>query len=130
MLTASGLDASSDSVANDTDALRQALIAAFPDLISVEYNATLRQSMLLTNSPLIDALLKPRGQNLTARLLKLESNEQRARTAFIEILGRNPDDLELSSAVTYLTARSDRPEAGVRQLAWALMSSAEFLLNH
>jgi hypothetical protein len=130
MLVASGQDIANESAASDTEPLRQALIVAFPYVFNVEYNATLQQSMLLTNSPLFDTLLKPTGQSLTARLLKIESNEQRVRTAFIEILGRAPDEPELSAAVAYLDARSDRPEAGVRQLCWALMTGAEFLLNH
>ena len=33
-------------------------------------------------------------------------------------------------AVAYLDARNDRAEAAVRQLTWALLTNAEFLLNH
>jgi hypothetical protein len=62
--------------------------------------------------------------------VQLPSSAQRVRTAFVEILGRMPDDAELSRAVAYLDARSERPEDGVRQLTWALFTSADFLLNH
>jgi hypothetical protein len=114
----------------DTEPLRQALIVAFPSLFDVEYNATLQQTMFLTNNPLFDALLQPGGQNLTARLAELPSNAKRVETAFVEILGRLPDDAERARAIAYLDARSERPQAGVRQLTWALLTSAEFLLNH
>lgn len=133
LLIATGRDGakdSSDKESADAEPLRQALIAAFPSLFDVEYNATLQQAMFLTNSPLFDALLKARGHNLTARLLELPNNDERAKAAFVEILGREPDDAERAGAVAYLEARADRPEAGVRQLAWALLTSAEFLLNH
>lgn len=130
LLVATGRDATSEKGNADTEMLRQALIVAFPSLFDVEYNATLQQSMFLTNSPLFDAILKPNGQNLTARLLKLPTSQEKVRTAFVEILGREPDDSEQAGAVAYLDARSDRPEAGVCHLTWALLTSAEFLLNH
>ena len=119
-----------DEKGDDTEKLRQSLITAYPTLFDVEYNATLQQSMFLTNSPLFESILKPSGQNLTARLNKLGSNEERVRTAFVEILGREPDDAEKVGAIAYLDARNDRLDAGVRQMTWALLTSAEFLLNH
>jgi hypothetical protein len=115
---------------SDTDALRQALIVAFPGMFDVEYNATLQQAMFLTNNSLFNGMLKPKDENLTARLLKLSDSAQRVKTAFAEILGRAPEDGELSAAVTFLDGRKDRPEAGVRQFTWTLLTSAEFLLNH
>jgi mono/diheme cytochrome c family protein len=130
LLVATGRDFKSEKGNPDTEALRQALIVAFPGLFDVEYNATLQQSMFFTNSPLFDAMLKPSGQNITARLLKLPTNQGKVRTAFVEILGREPDNSELAGAIAYLDARNDRPEAGVRQMTWALLTSAEFLLNH
>lgn len=119
-----------DNQSAATDPLRQALIVAFPSLFDVEYNATLQQAMFLTNNPIFDALSQPNGHNLTARLVELPTNAKRVETAFVEILGRKPDDAERASAIAYLDARSERPEAGVRQLTWALLTSAEFLLNH
>jgi len=128
LLIATGSASSDRSV--DAEALRQALIAAFPSLPDVEYNATLQQATFLTNSPLLDDLLKPSGQNLTARLLNLSTNGERARVAFLEVIGRLPDDEEQARAIAYLDAHGDRPEAGARQLVWALLTSADFLLNH
>jgi len=129
LLVATGRDFSGEK-SSDTEALRQGLIVNFPGLFDVEYNATLQQSMFFTNSPLFEALLKPTGNDLTAKLLKLPTNADKARTAFVQILGRDPENAELADAVAYLDARNDRPEAGVRQLTWALLTSAEFLLNH
>jgi hypothetical protein len=114
----------------DAEPLRQGLIVAFPSLFDVEYNATLQQAMFLTNNPMFDALLRPSGRNLTARLVELPTTAKRVETAFVEILGRMPDDAERIRAIAYLDGRSERPEAGVRQLTWALLTSAEFLLNH
>ena len=108
--------------------VRRAFIAQFPDVFPPEYNATLYQAMFLSNSPLFDQLLAPRGDNLTARLARLPGNEARVRAAFGAVFGREPDRSELNECTAYLAARA--PEAGVKQLLWALLSSAEFQLNH
>jgi len=130
LLVATGHDATSEKQSAGTESLRQALIVAFPSLFEVEYNATLQQTMFLTNSPVFSKLLQPVDGNQSDRLLKLSNNEERAKMAFAEILGRQPENAELANAVAFLDSRNDRPEAGVRQLTWALLTSAEFLLNH
>ena len=50
--------------------------------------------------------------------------------AYACIFGRAPDNDELAQSTKYLTDRQARPEAAVRQLEWALLTSSEFLLNH
>jgi mono/diheme cytochrome c family protein len=130
LLVATGEGTPTDARAASTEPLKQALITAFPSLFDDEYNATLQQTMFLTNSPQLAALLQPAGENLTSRLVQMTSNTKRARAAFVDVLGRSPDEGELARAVAYLDARSERPEDGVRQLTWALLTSAEFLLNH
>jgi mono/diheme cytochrome c family protein len=124
LLTATGNSAS------DTDDLRRALIAAFPSLFEVEYNPSLQQAAFLTNSPLVDQLLKPSGKNLTSRLLELSANEDRVRDVFQTVLGRWPDDEERVQSLAYLNQRSEHSEAALRQLEWALLTSSEFLMNH
>jgi len=108
--------------------LRYAFIAQFPDLFPAEYNATLSQAMFLSNSPLFDQLLTARGDNLAARLTAEKNTETRVRRAFDAVFAREPDREELRECVAYLAARS--PETGVKQLLWAMLSSAEFQLNH
>jgi len=130
LLVATGRDFTGEKDAADTDGLRQGLIAAFPSLFEAEYNATLQQAMFFTNNPTFDALLKPANQNLAARLAELPNNNERARAAFVGILGRTPDPEEQARTVAYLDARSERPADAIRQMTWALLTSAEFLLNH
>lgn len=124
------LRAATGNSPDDSDELRRALIASFPALFEVEYNATLQQSAFLTNSPSIDRLLKPNGKNLTSKLLELSTDEERVRSAFLNVLGRRPDKAELAASVEYLNAHEARREAGIRHLEWALLTSSEFLLNH
>ena len=108
--------------------LRHAFIGKFPDLFPPEYNATLSQTMFLSNSPVFDDMLAPRGDNLASRLVAQPDAETRVRKAFETVFGRKPDLDELRQCAAYLAARS--PEAGVKQLLWAMVSSAEFQLNH
>jgi hypothetical protein len=108
--------------------LRHAFIRQFPDLFPPEYNATLSQAMFFANSPLFDPLLAPRADNLAARLVTEADAEARVRRAFAAVFAREPDRDELRECATYLAKRS--PEAGVKQLLWAMLSSAEFQLNH
>lgn len=129
LLTATG-DGSAMTSTPATDMLREKLIATFPAMFEVEYNATLQQAMFLTNNSMLDALLKPEGANLTARIARIDGNTARVREAFMDVLGRWPDEVELTKSVAYLDARSERPEAAVKQLVWCLIASPEFLLNH
>jgi mono/diheme cytochrome c family protein len=108
--------------------LRQAFVKQFPDLFPAEYNATLQQAMFFSNSSLFDALLAPRDGNLAARLMAMTSNEARVRGAYAAVFGREPDREELRECAAYLAKRS--PEAGVKQLLWAMLTSAEFQVNH
>lgn len=130
LLIATGSPAASSPDSPAAQALCHKLIATFPDLNPTEYNATLQQAMFLSNDPLIDDLLKPDGQNLTSRLLKLSSSREQVREAFLSILGREPAEDELNESIAYLQARKGRPEDALRQFSWALLSSAEFLMNH
>ena len=108
--------------------LRRAFVAQFPELFPAEYNATLQQALFLSNSELFDQLLTPRTGNLAARLAALGSGPARVREAFAAVFGREPDPDELRECVAYLQARP--PEPGVKQLLWAMLTSAEFQLNH
>jgi hypothetical protein len=114
----------------DALALRKKMVSAFPDLFATEYNASLQQAMFLTNNPLIDGMLKPAGENTAARLLRFPDARSIAREAFETVLGRYPTPDEEDHAVAYLNARADRKPAAVGQLLWALLTDAEFLMNH
>lgn len=112
------------------DKTRAKFADAFPDLFPVEFNASLKQALFLVNNPLYDELLQPRDGNLTARLLALATPRDRVQAAFLCILGRDPDREELARATAYLTAHAKNPEAAARELAWSLLTGAEFRLNH
>jgi len=84
--------------------------------------------MFLSNAGLFDQLLAARDGSVTARLAALPDDTARVREAFSVVFGREPDAKELRECGAYLKARS--PEAGTKQLLWAMLTSAEFQLNH
>ena len=108
--------------------LRRALAVQMTDLFAEQYNATVGQGMFLSNSPLFDELLQPAENNTVARLAAVASPEVRIDQAFLIVLGRLPDAEEKSALTAYLAQRTR--EAGAKQMLWALIASAEFLVNH
>jgi len=141
LLVATGNQPDSEGkIAGLTEAqVRHAFVSQFPDLFPAEYNATLYQAMFFANSPTFDQLLVPRAGNLVNSLLavrenaasggdKLATSKACVSKAFTEIFGRAPDPEEAQQCAEYLAARS--PEQGVKQLVWAMLTSAEFQINH
>lgn len=108
------------------EALRRAAVAALPDVLPREYNASFQQAQFFTNSPAIGELLKPATGNTAARLAALPDTAARVAAAFRAVLGRAPDKAEAAQSVAFLNSRVEA-DAGVRDLLWALMTSAEFL---
>lgn len=116
------------SVTVDPTSLQRALVRDFPNIFAPEYNATLQQALFLSNSPVLESLLQPRSGNLAERLAGLADDPTRVKTAFQTVLGRSPDRDELRASVAYL---QEHPGQGGRsQFLWALLSGAEFQVNH
>ena len=114
--------------ARDDASVRRALVRDFPNLFAPEYNATLQQALFLSNSPILEPLLQPQAGNLAERLSALLDDKARVKTAFQAVLGRSPDREEFQASLAYL---ADHPGQGGRsQFLWALMSGAEFQVNH
>ena len=108
--------------------MERTFAAKFPDLMAETYNPSLQQALFLTNSPVLDDLLKPAPGNTVSKLMALKTNEERVRAAFSTALERAPDAMELKQCQSMLAAES--PENGVKNLLWALLTCAEFQVNH
>jgi hypothetical protein len=55
---------------------------------------------------------------------------ERIRLAGKAIWQRELSEEEISLLASYLEVRSSHPQAGLRQMVWAMLSSAEFRFNH
>ena len=76
----------------------------------------------------IPALFERRKGNLIDRLSKV-SDEEVADELFHSMLSRPPSQEDGADVKEFLKQSTDR-EAALGQLAWALWSSNEFLINH
>lgn len=115
---------------DQVDALEKELVSRFPDVQPRDYNATTQQSMFLTNSPLVADLLKPTPNGAMAAVLAHPTPELRIRELFLRLLGRRPDSEEAIRAADFLRGKPGQEESALMQLAWALLTCPEFLLNH
>jgi hypothetical protein len=90
---------------------------------------TLAQALFLRNGAQLEGWLAPRPGTLTARLLAIKDAAAVADELYLSVLTRPPGNDEKKEVADYLAARTDRT-AALRELAWALLTSAEFRFNH
>lgn len=109
----------------EDNSLRRAVVKAMPDLFPKEYNATFQQAQFLSCSPALTEILNPEGT--VSRLAAIPQSSARIQQAFLAAYGRVPDAEEARQSEAFLDVRSDKPAEAVRDLLWALMTSAEFL---
>ena len=93
------------------------------------FEATADQALFVINGANVEKWLKPKEGALTDRLQKLDSSELLAEELYISILSRSPTEIEIATVTNYLESASDRATA-IREMTWALLSSAEFRFNH
>ena len=67
---------------------------------------------------------------LTGRLLKIEAAPELAAELYLSTLVRQPTAEEVKDVEGYLAARGEQKREAVQELAWALITSAEFRFQH
>jgi hypothetical protein len=132
VLTATGMTAS----VKDEKALAElqtkfdkafALPAREPE---VEHAPSVKAALFLLNDPTVIGWLKPQENNLAARLEKLTDAGAVAEEMYLCILTRKPSKDERKAVADYLTKHADKRTEGIRTLAWSLLASNEFGINH
>jgi len=96
----------------------------------IEFNPAVGHSLFLMNEPLILDWLRPQPGNLVDRLSKREDVEAIAEELYLSVLTRMPNTEERAEVDEYLARFSERRSAALGELAWALITSAEFRSNH
>lgn len=97
---------------------------------AAEFNSTVHQALFFANGGLLAGWLNPGGNNLTERLSKIEAPATAADELYLTVLTRRPTAEEQAAVAAYWeAAKADRP-AAARELAWSLVTSAEFRFNH
>jgi hypothetical protein len=95
-----------------------------------DFFATVDQALLFANGTQMRSWLSPSGDNLTGRLLKLETPGLIADELYLSTLVRKPTADEIKDVSLYLAARGDKKKEAVQELAWALVTSSEFRFQY
>jgi hypothetical protein len=95
-----------------------------------EFFSTVDQALFFSNGGTIASWLAPNDSNLTGRMLKIEDPAGVAEEMYLGILCRPPTDAEKREVTEFLTQHAAEKPAAVVELAWGLISSAEFRFNH
>ncbi|MCO6457672.1 MAG: DUF1549 domain-containing protein [Pirellulaceae bacterium] len=108
----------------------QAALAAQPREPEVEIRPSVQAALFLSNNSLILKWLQPGEGTLISRLDKLKDPAQVADELYLSVLGRMPTDEERQETREYLASRPERRVEALGHLAWALLTSTEFCVNH
>ncbi len=126
MATATGADAKAE------EKLRPRFLKAFanqPREPEDEITPSLKAALFVLHDEAVLALVKPANGNLVDRLAKL-SDDRIAEELYLSILTRKPTAEESATvAKVWKTDPSKKADAAGR-LAWALLASMEFSINH
>ena len=115
------------------DALKQKFLKAFanpPMEPEGEFAPSLRAALFLMNDADLLKLLDAQPENLLTRLKALASAEAVADDLYLSVLARRPTAVEVAEVFEQLQLAGERRDVVLKQLAWALLASAEFCLNH
>ena len=115
---------------DDTLTLFTATFGNPPGEPEVEFAPSMGHSLFLMNERLVLGWLKPEEGNLVGRLVKLEKPEAVAEELYVGVLSRLPEAAEIAEVGDYLARNAKRRSDALGELAWALLASAEFRLNH
>jgi hypothetical protein len=94
------------------------------------FESTLDQPLFLKNGARLRGWLAPRPGNLTDRLGRLADAAAVADELYLSVLTRYPSGEERKEVADYLAGRTADRAAALQELAWALLTSAEFRFNH
>lgn len=96
----------------------------------VKVDFSLKASLFLRNDKKIWAMVQPADGNLVDRLAKLKDDNAVIEELFLNILTRMPEASERKDWATVLKRNKDKRAGAISNIAWAMLASAEFQMNH
>jgi hypothetical protein len=91
---------------------------------------SLRAALFVLNDNTVLGWLTPRPGNLIDRLVRFPDAGTVAEELYLSVLTRMPTAGERAEVADYLAKNSARRPAALGHLAWALLASTEFCVNH
>jgi hypothetical protein len=95
-----------------------------------EIAPSLQAALFVLNDAQVLELLKPQPGNLVDRLMKLSDPAATADELYLSVLSRLPNTEEKAEVSDLLDRAGDKRTESLSQLAWALIASTEFCVNH
>ncbi len=95
-----------------------------------EVEASLKAALFLSHDATILEMLQPKPGNLIERLSKVADDKAFAEELYLSCLTRMPSADETATVAKILAKPKQTRETAARKLAWALIASAEFGVNH
>jgi hypothetical protein len=114
------------------DTLRPKYLRAFanqPREPEDEVTPSLKAALFVLHDDAILGLLRPKPGNLVERAAKLPDSEA-ADALYLAILSRLPSSEEKAAVVKVLAKHPEKRAEAVGRVAWALLASMEFGVNH
>ena len=115
-----------------TDTLRAKYVKAFanqPRDPEDEVTPSLKSALFLLHDDAVLGLLKPKTGNLVDRVAKLPDAEA-VDELFLAILSRKPTADERTAITKMLAKHPDKRAEAIGRVAWALLATMEFGVNH
>lgn len=94
------------------------------------FSPSLASALFILHDQAVLDLLVARPRNLVDRLDKTTDANLLTEELYLSVLSRQPSDEELAEVAEYLAKHADRRPTALGQLAWALLASTEFCVNH
>lgn len=116
-----------------TEGLRDKFVKVFanaPREPEEEFSPSLKTVLFVLNDEVVFELLTPQPGNLVDRLMKSTEADQVAEELYLSVLSRPPAPEERAEVAEYLARHADRRATALGHLAWALLASTEFCVNH
>lgn len=120
----------------DVENLRKKFLTAFANPAKepeIEFAPSVKAALFVMNDSTVMSRLEPVGDNLVARLSAMKDATQIAAEVYLAVLSREPTDEERGEIVELVnkTATDETKRSKtLGMIAWALLSSTEFCLNH
>ena len=96
----------------------------------ITFEPSVKAALYLMHDEQILELLEPRDGNLIHRLLTYSENDKLIEEMYLSVLSRMPEDDELKQTAGFLESHQSNRADAISQLAWAMIASTEFCVNH
>ena len=96
----------------------------------VEFEPSVKGALYLMHESKIQKCLESGSATLVEDLLKTENDQAAIDHLFLRLLTRRPTDEERQQLASYLIENKERRSEALANVAWAMLTSTEFVVNH